>query len=274
MVMGAQANNYRLVNTDEFPDTVGDREVRKIVANVALEHSKGQYAQRPATYMEAVVRAFRNQNVLNISKDEPMSEGKLATLYLIDKAYDQFILLLDLLKSMGEYRFELKRYAKDIEKVFNQYQRLRDKNSFIDPILFSDIMDVYEEKYSAHVDALKALINDSLHENDALSDDWRKLISLILLIDGFIMCAEFNRDYISDRLTMSFICSFKIFEFVDFKCAEAASRRVIHAINKRMRTDVQFTDDVSAGFQQLCKTLLLDKDIVKQIKFMKDETGN
>ena len=269
--MGAQGNSYRLVNSDEISDVVEASEVRSMIARIALEHSKGMYAYRPATYMNTVINAFRKQNALKINKDEPLNECKLATLYLIDKAYDQFVALVELLKKMGEYRFELKRFAKDLEQVFSRYHRLRDKNSFIDPLLFSDIMDVYEEKYGEQVDEIRSIINDSLNDEQSLSDDWRDVISFVLLIYGFILCAEFNRDYITNHLSLSYVISFKIFDFIDFPSAKTVLRRSVLILNKRKRLDIQFSDEAADGFRQLGRNLLLDKEIVEQVNFLQHE---
>ena len=102
--MGVQGNNHQ---SDAI--VVSGRDIQKRLIDLLTSRGCSYYAHNAASMMESSVARFKKNKGTFIDKDGPLSTQKLSTLYMIDKAYDRYVCLKELLQKMKA--FLKKRFA-------------------------------------------------------------------------------------------------------------------------------------------------------------------
>ena len=258
MDMGAQENNHQSDTT-----IVSGRDIQKRLIDLLTSRGCSYYAHNAASMMAASVARFKKNKGTFIDKDGPLSTQKLSTLYMIDKAYDRYVCLKELLQKMKAMRFDLKFYCNRMDEVFKQYHKLRDRSSDLDAVLFSDIMDCYEEKYGEDVANIEQIIL-STKNPVKLSYDWQKAISLLFMVDGLIMIADYQKKFIGDSLSSDYLTEFNLFEFVDYEKVSVVSRRSVLYLNGLFHTRFKYSDECTDELNKLCHDMLVDKTVYQK----------
>lgn len=256
--MAAQGNNHQ---SDSI--IVTDRDIQKRLIDLLTSRGCSYYAHNAASMMEASVACFKKNKGTFIDKDGPLSTQKLSTLYMIDKAYDRYVCLKELLQNMKVMRFNLKFYCNRMDEVFKQYHKLRDGSSDLDAVLFSDIMDCYEDKYGKYVENIEQIVLTTDNPVE-LSEDWQNAISLFFMVDGLIMIADYQKKFIGANLAADYLTKFNLFEFVDYEKVSAVSRKAILYLNDLFHTRFKYSDECMDKFNQLCHDMLVDKTVYQK----------
>ena len=201
------------------------------------------YINRSELSYNPVLTQIARQKILSkvttlVDRGDAVDQFKMRALYPIERAYDHYMRYVDLLDENGMRRFERKRFAKDMMAVFDDYQRRRDRLSHIDPVEFSDIIDIYDEVHKKPLEIYKWCLSQALMDSGISglkSDILICLFSAYTMLTAAAQARELARMSMFEQLGMD---DFREFDFIDFNKATGALYGSLRIETKGVRGDL------------------------------------
>lgn len=171
---------------------------------------------RPASYIEYCIRGMRKRDDYKCGAYEFFnSEQMIATLYILDKADELYMDIVERLKANNQYRFIAAKWGKFVKKSFDAYQRNRDKYTSMDPVDFADLIDIVDRMMGEKVKAVIDFESKRM-ANNGLTGYWNEVNSRVMTFYEFIWMAKTCRDAEKRSVESVSFGTFKLFDFIDY----------------------------------------------------------
>ena len=197
----------------------------------------------PASYIEYCIRGMRKRDDYRCGAYEFFnSEQMIATLYILDKADELYMDIVQRLKDNNQYRFIAVKWAKFVKKSFDAYQRNRDRLTRMDPVDFADLMEIVDRMMGEKV---KAMIDSESKRmaNKGLAGYWNEVNARVMVFFELISIAKTCRNDEKRVVESISFGTFKLFDFIDYTGIISVTQQYL--FQKARELHFNDTDDVT-----------------------------
>lgn len=219
---------------------------------------------RPASYIEYCIRSLRKRDDYRCGAYEFFnSEQMIATLYILDKADELYMDIVQRLKDNNQYRFIAVKWARFVKKCFDAYQRNRDRLTRMDPVDFADLMEIVDRMMG---DKVKAAIDSESKRmaSKGLTGYWNEVNSRMMIFFELISIAKICRNDEKRAVESVSFGTFKLFDFIDYTGIIAITQQYLF----QKARELHFNDTEDATEEDVKETL----DLLNSLKDVKNRS--